>query len=116
MLIPYIRELVEKNHSEALPVQRPLLFYYESDEKARDISTEYLLGRDLLICPVLEADALETEIYLPDDEWIDIWTGEEVEPGKRVAKAEYGFIPVFYRKNGEHKDLFRDITKGFGRK
>ena len=116
MLIPYIRELVEKNHREALPVQRPLLFYYESDEKARDISTEYLLGRDLLVCPVLEADVLETEIYLPDDEWIDIWTGEEVEPGKRVVKAEYGFIPVFYRKNGEHKDLFRDITKGFGRK
>ena len=62
--------------------------HYESDEKAYDIQYEYLFGRDMLIAPVYEQDKHEWDVYLPQDEWVHLWTGEEYHGGEITVSAE----------------------------
>ena len=84
MLAPYTKTLVEENADSGHPVQRPLFMHYESDAKAYDIQYEYLFGRDMLIAPVYEQDKHEWDVYLPQDEWVHLWTGEEYHTGKNT--------------------------------
>ena len=114
MLAPYTKTLVEENADSGHPVQRPLFMHYESDEKAYDIQYEYLFGRDMLIAPVYEQDKHEWDVYLPQDEWVHLWTGEEYHGGEITVSAELGYTPAFYRKNSEFADIFEEIREKYG--
>ena len=53
--------------------------HYESDPEAQELSYQYLYGRDLMVAPALSSGAASrssplTELYLPEDEWIHLWT------------------------------------------
>lgn len=107
-LAPYIKRAVEENSRTGVGVIRPLFFYY--DEKgAYEEAYEYLLGRDILVAPVLKAGAKSREVFLPEDSWIHIESGKEYRGGVHSVSAEVGHIPVFVRKNAESDVL--DITK-----
>ena len=114
MLAPYTKTLVEENADSGHPVQRPLFMHYESDAKAYDIQYEYLFGRDMLIAPVYEQDKHEWDVYLPQDEWVHLWTGEEYHGGAITVSAELGYTPAFYRKNSEFADIFEEIREKYG--
>ena len=62
------------------------------------IRDEYLLGRDILVAPVLEEGAVSRSVYLPEDIWVDFWTKEEYRGGHYTVQAPLGRIPVFVRK------------------
>ena len=108
------RPSVEENADSGHPVQRPLFMHYESDAKAYDIQYEYLFGRDMLIAPVYEQDKHEWDVYLPQDEWVHLWTGEEYHGGEITVSAELGYTPAFYRKNSEFADIFEEIREKYG--
>ncbi len=114
MLAPYTKSLVKINADSGLPVQRPLFLHYENDEKTYDIQTEYLFGEDMLIAPVYLPDVQEWEVYLPNDQWVHLWTGKEYQGGTVTVKAEMGFTPAFYKKNSKFADLFEAIQKQYG--
>ncbi len=107
-LKPYLKEAVEKNAKEGVGVIRPLFFYY-NESKAFNYGYEYLLGRDILVAPVLRPNKKTQLVYLPDDEWIHLWTGKEYKGGEYVIHAPYGEPPVFVRK--ENKKLIETILK-----
>jgi alpha-glucosidase len=46
----------KENSSRGIPVMRPLFFYYQS-EHDYDEKYEYLLGRDILVAPVLRQES-----------------------------------------------------------
>lgn len=71
-LKPYIRSSVEYNAHKGVGVIRPLFFYYD-EEQAYIECFEYMLGRDILVAPVIKAGAESREVYLPDDKWIHLW-------------------------------------------
>ncbi len=52
----------------------------------------------MLIAPVYEQDKHEWDVYLPQDEWVHLWTGEEYHGGEITVSAELGYTPAFYRK------------------
>lgn len=107
-LKPYIKAAVKENSLSGIGVVRPLFFYY--DEKAAyEEAYEYLLGRDILVAPVLKAGANKRDVYLPSDEWIHIESGKEFKGGVYSISAEIGHIPVFVRKNADSGVL--EITK-----
>lgn len=114
MLSPYVTEAVRENHEKGLPVQRALFLHYEGDERCYTEQFEYLLGRDLLAAPVWKDGRKEWDVYLPDDEWIHLWTGREYGKGNNVVGAELGFPPVFYRKRSKYADLFEKIRGTYG--
>lgn len=102
-LKPYIKAAVQKNAQSGTGVVRPLFFYYD-EEKAYTESYEFLLGRDILVAPVIKAKANTRDVYLPDDEWIHLWTGQEYKGGNITVFAPVGEIPVFIRKDSPFRD------------
>ena len=116
MLKPYTKNLVAENAAKGTPVQRALFLHNEDDERCYTEQHEYLFGPDVLVAPVFLADQTEWEVYLPEGEWIHLWTGAEYGKGTHKVAAELGNIPVFYKKNSEYADLFAEIQKKHGSK
>lgn len=108
-LKPYRQTVIDEAVSRGLPAQRPLFMHYEDDVNAYDIQYEYLFGRDLLVAPVYEADQVSRHVYLPNDEWINLWTGEQLTGGDYDVEAQIGRIPVFYRRDSPLKPLFEKL-------
>lgn len=114
MLKPYLKELSHINALTGIPAQRPLFIHYEDDKNCYDEQSEYLLGEELLAAPVIMEGVNERKLYLPKDRWIHIWSGKEYVPGVNVVEAPIGYPPVFYKKEGKHETLFREITDKYG--
>ena len=114
MLSVYIKDLVKENSLKGIPVQRPLFLHYEDDKKSYDIKYEYLLGRDMLVAPVYSKDMNKWEVYLPEDNWVHLWTGNEYTGGEVTVNSELGYTPAFYRKGSKYEDLFKEIRNKYG--
>ncbi|MBO4534382.1 MAG: alpha-glucosidase, partial [Clostridia bacterium] len=97
-LKPYLKEAVAFNTKCGVGVVRPMFFYYDERE-AYTNGYEYLLGRDILVAPVLRPRATTRRVFLPQDEWVDIWTGETLYGGHHEVPAPLDRIPVFVRKS-----------------
>lgn len=116
MLKPYTKALVTENSRTGLPVQRPLFLHYEQDAPSYDVQYEYLFGRDMLIAPVYLAEQTQWQVYLPEDQWIHLWTGEEYTGGTVTVDAPVGYTPAFYRKGSAYEEIFRAIRTKYGEK
>lgn len=114
MLAPYTKEMVKINADRGIPVQRPLFMQYEQDETAYDIQYEYLFGSEMLIAPVYLEGKTEWNVYLPEDEWVHLWTGKEYAGGNITVSAELGYTPAFYRKNSAYAEIFEKIREKYG--
>ncbi|MBR3148687.1 MAG: alpha-glucosidase [Eubacterium sp.] len=97
-LKPYLMDAVKYNSETGVGVIRPLFFYYDEPE-AFEQNYSYLLGRDILVAPVLRPGTIEKEVYLPDDEWVHLWSGREHGGGYFTVRCDLGDPPVFIRKN-----------------
>lgn len=110
-LAPYLKELVAVNAQKGIPVMRPLFMHYEQDEKAYDIQYQYLLGEDVLVAPVHEQGKTTWQVYLPQDEWVHVWSGKTYDGGEVIVDAPVGEPPVFYRASSAHAKLFASLKK-----
>ncbi|MCR5208005.1 MAG: alpha-glucosidase [Eubacterium sp.] len=99
-LKPYIKDAVKENAENGLAVIRPLFFHYDEKEAFTE-AHEFLLGRDILVAPVIRPNALTREVYLPKDEWVHLWSGKEYKGGKHTVSSPLGEPPVFVRKNAD---------------
>ncbi|APH06898.1 alpha-glucosidase [Bacillus weihaiensis] len=109
-LAPYTKSLVKENAEKGIPVQRPLFMHYEQDEASYHIQYEYLYGQDVLVAPVHQEGQTEWEVYLPEDVWVHLWSGEVYTGGTVSVDAPLGCPPVFYRKSSEWKSLFEQVS------
>lgn len=107
----YIKAAVQENTQRGIPVMRPLFLHYEKDETCYNIQYQFLLGRDLLVAPVYEEGKRNHSVYLPEDNWVHLWTGKEYQSGEVDIDADLGYPPVFYRKNSEYSALFSQVGK-----
>lgn len=99
-LKPYLKEAVKLNSDKGIGVVRPLFFYYDEKE-AYEECYEYLLGRDILVAPVIKSNADTRTVYLPSDNWVHLWSGKEFTGGTHTVNAPVGEIPVFVRKDAQ---------------
>lgn len=102
-LKPYLKDCVKVNALSGVGVMRPLFFHYD-EEDAYTQCYEYLLGRDILVAPVIRPGAISREIYLPEDEWVHLWSGKAYRGGKYEVESPIGEPPVFIRKSSERFD------------
>ena len=98
-LIPYFYSLFHQDASEGQPVISPLPFHFPTDGTAPFISDQFMLGRSLLIAPVLDEGATARWVYLPQGaSWIHEPTGTASPGGNWVpVDAAIDQIPVFVR-------------------
>ncbi len=103
-LKPYIKQAVAQNAHSGLPVMRPLFLHYEADARTYTLKYQYLLGRDLLVAPVYEEGRRDWSLYLPEDRWVNMWTGETLNGGDITVAAPMGQRRYFIGQtaNGSH--------------
>ncbi|MCM1027039.1 MAG: alpha-glucosidase [Roseburia sp.] len=99
-LKPYLKKCEAEARERGIPVMRPLFYHYD-EEALYTEKTEYLLGRDILVAPVLKEGAAERVCILPGDQWVHLFTGEEYGGGKHTVAAPIGRPPVFVRRASE---------------
>jgi alpha-glucosidase len=96
----YLKDAVAECANHGTPVIRPLFYHYD-EEKAYTESEEYLLGRDILVAPVIKEGVTERTVYLPKDEWIHLFSGKEFKGGTITVESPVGEPPVFIRKESD---------------
>jgi alpha-glucosidase (family GH31 glycosyl hydrolase) len=69
-LIAY-RSYLYRATRPGMPVMRALFLAYPEDPRVSDMWDEYLYGRDLLVAPVVTAEATSRTVYLPAGCWLD---------------------------------------------
>ena len=102
--------MVQLNAEKGIPVARPVFFCYDEPEAYTE-STEYLLGGDLLVAPILRQGAKGRTVWLPKDRWVNLWTGREYSCGTYKVGAPFGYPPVFYRRDSEYSKLFEEFKE-----
>ncbi|BCN32798.1 glycoside hydrolase family 31 protein [Anaeromicropila herbilytica] len=108
-LIPYLYDLFYESEKTGLPIMRPLILHYQSDEKVKETNDEFLVGENVLVAPVVEQGKRFRAVYLPEGKWVDYWT-REVHQGKRIIikEAPLDICPI-YVKSGSIIPNYPDI-------
>ena len=96
---PYIMEQMRHAHETGLPPMRPLFVDFPADAACYEVDDEYMFGPDLLVAPVLEANARSRKVYLPGPVtclWKDAWTECSYQGGQYIqVDAPLERIPLF---------------------
>jgi hypothetical protein len=78
-LIPYLYSLAHRAYLNAEPLVPPLVYYYQEDLNLRELGSQKMIGRDLMVAAVASPGLTETEVYLPAGTWVDYHSGEWIE-------------------------------------
>lgn len=84
-LRPYLLRCAREAAELGLPLLRPLLLEFPDDPGCRFLDLQYLLGAEILVCPVFSEspDPVTQDVYLPAGAtWADWWTGESFQGGR----------------------------------
>ncbi|MBD3352931.1 MAG: alpha-glucosidase [Candidatus Lokiarchaeota archaeon] len=105
----YTIRLIQEYQQHGLPLIRHPYIHYENDHILHELHYQYLYGRDILVAPVIEKGKTKWNVYLPEDQWEHIWSGQSFNGGWIEIDAPVGKPPVFFRKSSEFRHLFREI-------
>ena len=113
-LLPLIYSLAHESYGTGIPMFRALGFEYPEDRRACRETSEYLLGKELLIAPIAryeqrpETAGLRSEIgflpeardvYLPKGRWINVFTGKAYAGSRaHVVPCPVEQMPLFVRE------------------
>jgi alpha-glucosidase len=98
-LLPYLYTCIHEAAANGLPVLRPLFLDHADDKVAHDVADEAMVGRDLLIAPMLRPGKSFREVYLPGGGWYDLRSHEYL-AGPNHVLASAGLdedLPIFAR-------------------
>jgi len=110
-LKPYHIAVAAEYASKGLPPVRHPWLHYGSDPQAHRLEYQYLYGRDLMVAPALEPGLELTDLYLPEDEWVHLWTTREFRGGSVTVDSPIGCPAVFYRAESEFAALFDALRR-----
>jgi alpha-D-xyloside xylohydrolase len=98
-LVPYLYAQAKRTTDTGAPFMRALFMDFPSDETAKALTDEYMLGDALLVAPVTEQGRTSRRVYLPaGSDWYDFWSERRLAGGTWIeADAPIDRIPVFVR-------------------
>lgn len=97
--IPYLYDLLWEHMNTGHPVIRPLFMDYTEDSNTYELNDQYLVGRSIMVAPVVMQGAVKRMVYFPDDQWIDYWTKEEIkQKGFHIVDAPIDICPIYVKK------------------
>ena len=102
-LIPYMWSLFERASHHHEPIIRPTFYDFPEDTQCLQDCDEFMLGRELLVAPVVEAGATTRRLYLPAlggrGRWFDFETGQAYASGQwHEVAAPLERLPLFARE------------------
>ncbi|WPV64129.1 glycoside hydrolase family 31 protein [Chitinophaga sp. LS1] len=97
-LLPYLYSTSYHQYKTGTPIMQALVLAYQDDVNVYNITDQYLLGENIMVCPVTEKGAATRVVYLPQGEWIDYWTGKHYD-GKSYLNAicPLDKVPIFIK-------------------
>jgi alpha-glucosidase len=97
-LLPYMYTLAWEASQTGAPLARPLWWDSPSDSRLWHVDDAFLLGRDLLVAPVVQQGARRRPVELPDGTWQELGTERRHVGGGTVeVEAPLETIPVLVR-------------------
>jgi alpha-D-xyloside xylohydrolase len=98
-LLPYLIKQSEKVISTGFPIIRALVFHHPGDKLCWHIYDQYYFGDDFLVAPVMNPWN-QRDIYLPQGDWINLFSGKMFEGGQWLNNLEIPLeeMPVFMRE------------------
>lgn len=135
--IPYLYTLLRDNYDNGQPVISPMFYHNYKDCNCDEINDQVMIGKDMILCPILHQGEKSRSIYLPKGRWVNYFTKEVYEGNKYhlihlnidevglfineeaiipMFKEELNNIDVnreyelefFYTKNSKHGVLYED--------
>jgi alpha-glucosidase len=95
-LVPYLKELNLEATEKGYPMIRHLYLHYPNDINCQKVTYQFLLGKDILVAPVLKKTQQAVKVYLPQGTWQHLFTNETYQGGQYYKiKASLGTPPVF---------------------
>jgi alpha-D-xyloside xylohydrolase len=112
-LIPTLYNEALKSQKSGLPMMRHLVLDYPDDPNVMNIDDAFMLG-DLLVAPIVHEGQTSREVYLPEGNWVELWSQKTYEGSKRVmSETHKNRIPV-YIKEGHALALNLDDSMKLG--
>ncbi len=100
-LMPYLYSALYQNHSTGQPLMRALVLDYQKDPNVYEITDQYMLGDNLMVCPVTTKGAQTRTVYLPEGNWVDYWTGNTFSGKKFISVlCPLDKMPLFVKAGG----------------
>jgi alpha-glucosidase (family GH31 glycosyl hydrolase) len=94
-----IIDLANEAVQTGAPIVRPLWWISPLDEESQITDSEFLLGNNTLVAPILEQNARSRNIYLPAGKWKDSKNGRIIQGPKYLRKysVQLDELPIFTR-------------------
>jgi len=102
-LVPYIATMGLRAHEDGAPLVSPMYYDHPSERAAYGVPNQFMFGTELLVAPITEPADPGTrmgsvEAWLPEGEWIDVFTGLRYRGGRTIAlHRDLDSIPVLAR-------------------
>jgi alpha-glucosidase len=103
-LAEYRHKLMDEAAATGMPLTRAMFLHYPNDPATFNLRTQFMLGEEFIVCPVLAADTTHVNCYFPlqSGEWKHLWTGVVASAGSNVlCEATPGEPCVYYRSTSE---------------
>jgi alpha-glucosidase len=97
-LFPYLYAYGREAYDTGLPIMRAMLLEYPDDPEAIKAESQFMIGRELLVAPVVEKSAEVKKVYLPQGDWILLHGGTKYKGGQWIDfPVTLETIPLFVR-------------------
>ncbi|KAF5301695.1 hypothetical protein FQR65_LT08782 [Abscondita terminalis] len=100
---PYIIKQMQISVEKGYPVNAPLWWIAPNDPLALAADTQFVLGENIIVAPVIEENARVRDIILPEGTWVDGNNGIVHAGGGVILNynAKIDVLPYFVRKGSD---------------
>jgi alpha-glucosidase (family GH31 glycosyl hydrolase) len=107
----YRLDLVKEAANTGVPVVRHPFIHYPDDPEVYNLKYQFMVGRNLMVAPILDPGEEIVEVYFPAGKWVHLWSGRKygsLDKGvyERV-RAPIGEPAVFYEERSDVGRWFR---------
>ncbi len=97
--LPHLYTLFRQASQTGVPVMRPLVLEYPTDENTFNLSDQFMIGDNVIVAPIMTPTTNHRVVYLPEGNWVNYWTEEMLIGNKHhLVEAPIDILPIFIKE------------------